>query len=387
MLESLPYGRQTVTYEDIEEVVGVLNSAYLTQGHVVPEFEDEVAQCVDARYGVAVNSATSALHLGCLALGVKPGDIIWTSPISFVASANCGRYCGAEVDFVDIEPTTGLMDINSLSKKLRTAQVEGMLPKVLIPVHLCGTSCAMEEISDLAHHFGVRLIEDASHAIGGSYKDRPVGNCRYSDITVFSFHAVKIITTGEGGLATTNNAKLAELMRDLRSHGITKDRAKFVNRAAGPWSYEQHSLGFNYRMTEIQAALGRSQLRRLEKVVSERQRQLGRYRELLADLPVQILEIPKDCLTSGHLAVIRLNESNAAHHRYVFEGLRDAGIGVQVHYTPIHLQPYYQKLGFAEGDFPAAEAYARSVISLPLFPGLKEQDLLRVAGVLQELLS
>jgi UDP-4-amino-4,6-dideoxy-N-acetyl-beta-L-altrosamine transaminase len=366
----LPYGCQTITEADIAAVESVLRSPFLTQGPAVPAFEQAVAAHVGAVHGVAVNSATSALHIACLALGLGPGDRLWTSPITFVASANCGRYCGAEVDFVDIDPTTALISVAALEQKFEQAASNGTLPKVLVPVHLCGTSCDMDSIATLAQRYGVTVLEDASHAIGGNYQGQPVGNCRYSAITVFSFHPVKIITTGEGGLATTNDPQLALRMSELRSHGITKNEARFERPAPGPWGYEQQELGFNYRLTDLQAALGLSQLERLEALVAERNRQLNRYRELLADLPVQLLQVPRDVLSSVHLAVIRLQTFSAKRHRQVFEGLRAAGIGVQLHYSPVHLQPYYRALGFAEGQFPEAEAYASSAISLPLFPGL-----------------
>jgi UDP-4-amino-4,6-dideoxy-N-acetyl-beta-L-altrosamine transaminase len=383
----LSYGRQTITEADIAAVVDVLRSPCLTQGPAVPAFEQALAQRVGACHGVAVNSATSALHIACLALGLGPGDRIWTTPITFVASANCGRYCGAEVDFVDIDPSTGLISLDALEGKLRQADREGRLPKVLVPVHLCGTSAAMEPIAALARQYGVMVLEDASHAIGGRYQHQPVGNCRHSAITVFSFHPVKIITTAEGGLATTNDPHLAQRMADLRSHGITKDEARFERPAPGPWSYEQQDLGFNYRMTDLQAALGLSQLQRLEAIVAERQRLLEQYRVLLVDLPLRLLEIPQDVHSALHLAVIRLEDPSPAHHRRVFDGLRAAGIGVQLHYTPVHLQPYYRRLGFQEGDFPEAEAYATNAISLPLYPGLQDHDLQRVADTLSTLLG
>ena len=383
----LPYGRQTITEADVGSVVDVLRSPYLTQGPAVPAFEQKVAVSVGAGFGVAVNSATSALHLACLAFGLGPGDRLWTSPTTFVASANCGRYCGADVDFVDIEPHTGLMSVKALQKKLEKAERDGTLPKVVVPVHLCGTSCAMEPIAALARHYGVAVLEDASHAIGGQYQRQPVGDCRYSAITIFSFHPVKIITTAEGGIATTNDPRLAQRMADLRSHGITKDESRFERSAPGPWSYEQQDLGFNYRMTDLQAALGLSQLQRLEAIVAERQRLLEQYRRLLAGLPLSLLEIPQDVHSALHLAVIRLDNTSPVHHRQVFDGLRAAGIGVQLHYTPVHLQPYYRRLGFQEGDFPEAEAYATNAISLPLYPGLQDHDLQRVADTLVTLLS
>jgi len=384
---SLPYGRQTITEADIAEVVEVLRSPFLTQGPAVPAFEQAVAAKVGARHGVSVNSATSALHIACLALGLGPSDRLWTSPITFVASANCGRYCGATVGFVDIEPATGLMSEAALATKLEQSERDGTLPKVVVPVHLAGSSCQMAAIGALAERYGFAVLEDASHAIGGCYRDEPVGNCRFSAITVFSFHPVKIITTGEGGLATTNDPVLTQRMEELRSHGIVRESRRFERRAAGPWVYEQQQLGFNYRMTDIQAALGLSQLHRLDEIVVERNLQLQRYRELLDDLPVQLLEVPEDVLSSVHLAVIRLQHASPEKHHQVFEGLRAAGIGVQLHYSPVHLQPYYRALGFAEGQFPEAEAYACSAISLPLFPGLTESDQVRVFAALGESLK
>jgi len=378
----LPYGRQTITDADIAAVEAVLRSPFLTQGPEVPAFEQAVAAKVGAAYGVAVNSATSALHIACLALGLGPGDRLWTSPITFVASANCGRYCGADVDFVDIEPSTGLMSVAALEHKLQQAEQNGNLPKVVVPVHLAGSSCDMETIGALASRYGFAVLEDASHAIGARYRGEPIGNCRHSAITVFSFHPVKIITTGEGGLATTNDPQLAQCMMELRSHGIVREQERFERPAAGPWVYEQQQLGFNYRMTDIQAALGLSQLQRLDAILAERNLQLQRYRELLAELPVQFLNVPEDVLSSVHLAVIRLKQATIGKHRRVFEGLRAVGIGVQLHYSPVHLQPYYRTMGFDEGKFPEALAYASSAISLPLFPGLSTSDQERVAAVL-----
>ena len=383
----IPYGRQTITEADIAAVVEVLRSPFLTQGPAVPAFEQAVAAKVGARYGVAVNSATSALHIACIALGLGPGDRLWTSPITFVASANCGRYCGATVDFVDIEPATGLMSVAALHTKLEQAERDGTLPKVVVPVHLTGSSCDMAAIGALAERYGFAVLEDASHAIGGRYQGEPVGNCCHSAITVFSFHPVKIITTGEGGLATTNDPVLAQRMAELRSHGIVREAERFVRPVAGPWVYEQQQLGFNYRITDIQAALGLSQLQRLDEIVVERNRQLQLYRELLTGLPVQLLEVPEAVVSSVHLAVIRLQQATAEQHRQVFEGLRGAGIGVQLHYTPVHLQPYYRPMGFAEGQYPQAETYGGSAISLPLFPGLSAADQQRVASALAEQLK
>jgi len=383
----IPYGRQSITEADIAAVVEVLRSPFLTQGPAVAAFEQAVAGKVGARHGVAVNSATSALHIACVALGLGPGDRLWTSPITFVASANCGRYCGADVDFIDIDPATGLMSVRALQSKLQQAERDGTLPKVVVPVHLTGSSCDMAAIGALAELYGFAVVEDASHAIGGHYRDDPVGNCRHSSITVFSFHPVKIITTGEGGLATTNDPVLAQRMSELRSHGLVREPERYERPAAGPWVYEQQQLGFNYRMTEIQAALGLSQLQRLDEIVAERNRQLQRYRDLLTELTVQLLEVPEKVLSSVHLAVIRLQQATAQQHRQVFEALRGAGIGVQLHYSPVHLQPYYRTLGFAEGQFPESEAYAISAISLPLFPSLAEADQVRVFTVLGEILQ
>jgi len=383
----IPYGLQSISEADIAAVVQVMRSPFLTQGPAVPAFEQAVAAKVGAVYGVATNSATSALHIACLALGLGPGDRLWTSPITFVASANCGRYCGATVDFVDIDPATALMSVMALEQKLQQAERNGTLPKGVIPVHLAGSSCDMAAIGALAERYGFAVLEDASHAIGGRYRGEPVGNCRHSAITVFSFHPVKIITTGEGGMAITNDPLLAQRMAELRSHGIVREPERFEQPPAGPWVYEQQQLGFNYRITDIQAALGMSQLQRLEVIVSERNRQLQRYGELLAQLPIQLLEVPKGALSSVHLAVIRLQEATSEQHSQVFKGLLHAGIGVQLHYNPVHLQPFYRHMGFKEGDFPGAEAYASSAISLPLFPGLSAADQQRVATGLAEQLQ
>jgi UDP-4-amino-4,6-dideoxy-N-acetyl-beta-L-altrosamine transaminase len=383
----LPYGRQTITEADIEAVIAVMRSPFLTQGPAVPAFEQAVATKVGAAHAVAVNSATSALHIACLVLGLGPSDRLWTTPITFVASANCGRYCGASVDFVDIDAKTGLMSVEALAAKLEQADRLGILPKVVVPVHLAGNSCDMAAIAGMAERYGFAVLEDASHAIGGRYRGEPVGNCRHSAITIFSFHPVKIITTGEGGMATTNNPLLAQRMAELRNHGIVREVERFERPPAGPWVYEQQQLGFNYRMTDLQAALGLSQLQRLEEIVAERNLQLQRYQELLGDLPVHLLEVPNDVLSSVHLAVIRLQHASAVQHRQVFEGLRGAGIGVQLHYSPVHLQPYYRQLGFAERQYPEAEAYASSAISLPLFPGLTPDDQQRVTAVLAQQLQ
>ncbi len=375
----LPYGHQYISEDDIKEVNKVLRSDFITQGPIVEEFEKALALKVNAKYAVAVNSATSALHLGCLSLGLGPGDWLWTSPITFVASANCGRYCGANVDFVDIDPATGLLSISALERKLETAQNQNKLPKILIPVHLAGSSCDMKAIAQLSKKFGFYVIEDASHAIGGSYEKEPVGNCKYSSITVFSFHPVKIITTGEGGLATTNDSELSRIMHELRSHGITKDQARFKTKNAGEWYYEQQNLGFNYRITDFQCALGLSQLNRLDNIVIERNKLLHLYRNYLEKVPVKLLKIPQNVNSSVHLAIIRLMDQNPELHKRVFNRLRSKRIGVQVHYSPVHLNPYYRNLGYNDGDFPNSELYGKNAISLPLFPGLELQSIERVS--------
>jgi UDP-4-amino-4,6-dideoxy-N-acetyl-beta-L-altrosamine transaminase len=383
----IPYGRQDITESDIEAVVGVLRSDFLTQGPCVPQFEKRVVEYCGAAHGVAVNSATSALHIACLALGVGPGDVVWTSPITFVASANCARYCGADVGFVDIDPDTYNMSVTALAGKLEEAARQGRLPKVVIPVHMCGQSCDMAGIQTLSRHYGFRVIEDASHAIGGRYDGRPVGDCRFSDITVFSFHPVKIITTAEGGLATTNQPELAHRMALLRSHGITRDSADMEGDSQGPWYYQQVDLGFNYRMTELQAALGVSQMDRLDGYVARRHVLAERYDRLLADYPVILPVRDEKTYSAFHLYVIRLtDEAKPARHE-TFTSLRTQGVGVNVHYIPVHTHPYYRRLGFKAGDFPVAEAYYERAISLPLFPGLDEAAQYAVVTALGKALS
>jgi UDP-4-amino-4,6-dideoxy-N-acetyl-beta-L-altrosamine transaminase len=375
----IPYGRQDISAADINAVVEVLESDFLTQGPAVPAFEEAIAAYCGASYGIAVNSATSALHIACLALGVGAGDLVWTSPVSFVASSNCALYCGADVDFVDIDLETGNLSIDALRSKLEAARESKRLPKLVIPVHLAGTSCNMREIAQLSNEYGFRVVEDASHAIGGRYEDLPVGSCAYSDITVFSFHPVKIITTGEGGLAVTNNQSLAQRMRLLRSHGVTRDADEMTRIADGPWYYEQIDLGFNYRMTDLQAALGLSQAKRLDSFVSKRNEIAGWYDQAFAELPVTPLARPADVYSALHLYVIRVM-GGLASHRNVFEQLRSSGIGVNLHYMPIYLQPYYRNLGFTKGQCPNAEDYYTQAITLPLHPGLTETDLEKVAG-------
>lgn len=374
-MPSIPYGRQEITQADVDAVVAVLQSNFLTQGPMVPRFEEAVAHHCGAMHAVAANSATSALHIACLALDVGPGDWLWTTPITFVASANCGLYCGARVDFVDIDPRTYNLCPLALERKLKQAERAGQLPKVVVPVHLCGQPCDMRAIYELAKRYGFKIIEDASHSIGGKYNGEPIGNCRFSDITVFSFHPVKIITTAEGGMALTNSAVLAKKMALFRSHGITRDPAQMTHEADGPWYYQQIELGFNYRMTELQAALGVSQMARLGKYVTRRHQLARRYDELLGDLPVTTPWQHPDSYSGLHLYVIRLqlNKLNRC-HREVFDSLREQGIGVNLHYIPVHTQPYYQNMGFKLGDFPEAERYYAEAISLPLFPAMTDNE-------------
>lgn len=374
MSNMIPYGRHSITKDDLLAVEEVLKSPSLTQGDAVPEFEDGVKDAVASRFAVATNSATSALHIACLCLGVSPGKRVWTSPITFVASANCALYCGAEVDFVDIDPKTALLCMHSLEQKLIHAQRNNSLPDVIIPVHLCGASCDMRKLHELSREYGFNIIEDASHAIGGQYRGAKVGSCLYSDITIFSFHPVKIITTGEGGMATTNDEVLANRMRELRSHGIIRDHKRFRNQNEGLWHYEQVSLGFNYRMTDIQAALGISQLKRLDSVVNERRRLFLRYREELERVELRMLCIPSDVLSAHHLAVVSLESCCRSRHKKIFSALRGAGIGVQLHYIPVHTQPFYEDLGFMRGMFPEAESYSHRSFSIPLFPGLTQEQ-------------
>ena len=380
---NIPYGRQDVNKNDIDAVSDVLKSDYLTQGPVVPKFESAIALNTGAEYAVAVNSATSALHLACLALDVGPGDHVWTSPITFVASANCALYCGANVDFVDIDSRTYNMSVSVLTEKLQQAHKTNTLPKVLIPVHLAGQSCEMKAIHSLSLKYGFKIIEDASHAIGARYLDKPVGNCCYSDITIFSFHPVKIITTGEGGMAVTNSSNLANIMRRLRSHGITRNPSEMVGATDGSWYYQQIDLGFNYRMTDIQAALGLSQLKRLEKFIVKRNSLSRHYNELLKDFPVTLPWQHPDCFSACHLYIIRIsNKSESFDRLEVFERFRSNGIGVNVHYIPVYRQPYYKKFNYNYVDFPEAENYYLESISLPLFPNLTEQQQVLITKIL-----
>ncbi|WNC32659.1 MULTISPECIES: UDP-4-amino-4,6-dideoxy-N-acetyl-beta-L-altrosamine transaminase [unclassified Thermosynechococcus] len=385
---TIPYGRQDITPEDIAAVVDVLQSDWLTQGPKVPEFEAALASCCGARYAVVVSSATAALHLACIAAGLQGGDRLWTSPITFVASANCGRYCGATVDFVDIDPHTYNLSVSALADKLAIAKKQGTLPKVVIPVHLAGQSCEMAALAELAQTYSFTLIEDASHALGGHYRGRPIGCCEFSTMAVFSFHPVKIITTGEGGAILTNDPGLYQQLIRLRSHGITRDPQHMVSDSHGPWYYQQLELGFNYRMTDLQAALGLQQLQRLDQFVERRRFLAQRYHQSLADLPLTLPFQHPDTRSSWHLYIIRLKRDQIqASHREVFEALRSLGIGVNLHYIPVHTQPYYQQLGFQWGDFPNAEAYYQEAISLPLYYGLTLAQQDQVIQALKQVLA
>lgn len=381
----LPYGRQSISADDIRSVVDVLNSDWLTQGPTVERFEQSLAAYCGAAHAVAVNSATSALHIACLAAGLGPGDILWTTPNTFVASANCGLYCGATVDFVDIDPQTYNMSVARLTEKLEQAAPNGRLPKVVVPVHFAGQSCDMAAIARLAERYGFQVIEDASHAVGGSYRQQKIGSGAFSAMTVFSFHPVKIITTGEGGMVLTNNPELHARLVRLRSHGITRDPVLMTGESHGPWYYQQIELGFNYRMTDIHAALGLSQLGQLDEFVARRRQLARRYDEALGELPLVRPWQHPDAHSAFHLYVVRLRlERLAKGHRQIFEELRQQGILVNLHYIPVHIQPYYRTLGFCDGDFPEAECYYREAITLPLFAALTERDQDRVIEALQE---
>ncbi len=364
----IPYGKQSISQDDINAVIDVLKSDWLTQGPAVPAFESAIAAYCGVHYACATNSATSALHIACLALDVGIGDIVWTSPISFVASSNCALYCGAEVDFVDIDLETGNMSVAALQEKLTLAKQNKRLPKVVIPVHLAGQSCDMAAINKLAKEYGFKVIEDASHAIGAKYKDKPVGSCDYSDITVFSFHPVKIITSAEGGMAVTNCAELNKRMSRLRSHGITNIPAEMTEHSHGPWYYQQLELGFNYRMTDMQAALGLSQLKQLDNFVTVRNDIAKTYNHAFANSAIAHLTQSDDCYSSYHLYIVRLTQCDKEKHKSVITGMREQGIIAHLHYIPIHLQPYYQALGFSFGDFPNAETYYKQAVTIPLHP-------------------
>ena len=383
----IPYARQSISDPDIEAVVRVLRSDWLTQGPSVERFEKAVAQYCGAEYAVAVNSGTSALHVACLAAGMGPGDTLWTSPNTFVASANCALYCGGRIGFVDIDPHTLNLCPSALEKKLVKAKAEGSLPKVVIPVHFAGQSCDMAVISDLADRFGFTIIEDASHALGGRYRGRPIGACDFSEMTVFSFHPVKIITTGEGGMVLTNREDLYQRLLRLRSHGITRDPSLMDRESDGPWYYQQIELGFNYRMTDLQAALGESQLLRIDKFVERRHLLADRYGSFLKDLPVNLPRQHPDCYSAYHLYAIRLDFDRIGKTRNrVFEMMRAAGIQVHVHYIPVHSQPYFRKMGFRTGDFPESERYYREALTLPMFYNMTDEAQDKIIRLLEGIL-
>lgn len=379
----LPYGRQSIDDADIEEVVRVLRSDYLTQGPAIERFEKAVTDWCGARHGVAMSNGTAALHLACKALGVGHGDIVWTSPITFVASANGARYCGAKVDFVDVDPGTINLCPDRLAEKLAVAEKNGTLPKVVIPVHFAGQSCDMPRIHALGQQHGFRIIEDAAHALGGSYLNERVGNCRWSDLVTHSFHPVKIVTSGEGGMVTTNDAHLAQRVATLRTHGITREASLMQGESHGGWYYQQIELGYNYRMTDIQAALGASQMTKLEAFAARRRVIADLYDQVLAGLPLRALARDPKGVSGWHLYMIRLNLSEIKKtRREVFDSLRQQGIGVNVHYIPVHLQPDFARLGFTPGLFPEAERYYEECITLPMFPAMKDEDVLRVRSAL-----
>ena len=381
----IPYGRQSISDEDIAAVVEVLRSDFLTQGPVVPAFEQAMCSYTGARYAVAVNSGTSALHIACLALGLGEGDWLWTTPITFVASANCARYCGAQVDFVDIDPLSWNLSVSALEQKLEVAEQKGQLPKVLVAVHLCGLPCEMEAIHQLSEKYGFAVIEDGCHAVGGKYQEEPIGYGRYSDITIFSFHPVKNITTAEGGMALTNSEPLAERMRRLRSHGITSDPELMAHPPDGPWYYQQIELGYNYRMTDLQAALGISQLKRLDHFIQCRNEIAAYYSQQLESLPLQLPAHIPGHYSAFHLYVVLLSDEQEEQRRSLLEQLRSQGIQLHVHYIPVHTQPYYRQLGFKEGDFPEAEKYYRKCLTLPIYPQLSVDDQTRVVSALERL--
>jgi UDP-4-amino-4,6-dideoxy-N-acetyl-beta-L-altrosamine transaminase len=380
----IPYAKQSIGWGDYLGLARALGSEFLTQGPLTIKFESAVSNYVKAKYAVSANSATSALHMACLSLGVRAGDIVWTSAITFVASANCAMYCGATVDFVDIDPETYNMSVDSLRKKLKTASVSGKLPKVVIPVHLTGQPCEMKEIHELSIEYGFSIIEDASHAIGARYRNQMIGSCEFSDITVFSFHPVKIITTGEGGMAMTNDVSLAKKLRSFRSHGITRNENEMLSEPDGPWYYEQIALGYNYRMTDLQAALGLSQLRRIERFIRRRQKIESLYGASLSKLDVKLPFQASNVQSALHLYVLQVR---AGDRLRIFKSLHDCGVMVNLHYIPVYRHPFYSKLGYAREDFPNSEKYYARALSLPMFPKLSNHQVTKICEILSELVA
>jgi len=384
----IPYSRQDIDQADIDSVVRVLQSDFITQGSVLPVFEREFSSTVKAKFGVGVNSATSALHLACLSLGLSSGDILWTSPNTFVASANCALYCGASIDFVDIDPKTFNMCPQALEEKLEKEEKSGRLPKIVIPVHFAGRPCEMKKIWHLSKKYGFRVIEDASHALGASREGTVVGSCQFSDIAVFSLHAIKLITSGEGGIAVTNNEVLARKLARLRSHGISRQKSEMERPDQGSWYYEQIDLGYNYRMSDIAAALGLSQLSKMEKFLEKRRKIAKSYSDSLGQLPLVLPLNEANVRPAWHLYVVCVDPIESKSSRdQVFERLREIGIGVNVHYIPIHTQPYYQKMGFRFGDFPLSEKYSNEALSLPIFPSLSPEERAKVTSTLLKIFS
>ena len=379
----IPYGKHLVDEDDIDAVVDVLRNQFLTQGKVVPQFEQALCNYTGAKYCVAVNSATSGLHVACLAAGVGTGDLVWTVPNSFVASANCALYCGASIDFVDINPTTRNIDVSALENKLQQAASQNRLPKVLIVVHFSGLSCDMQSIRSLTQKYSIVLIEDAAHGLGGSYQQSKIGSCVYADMAVLSFHPVKSITSAEGGAVLTNQSGLHEKLKLFAKHGVTKDPEQYQGESHGPWYYQQLELGYNYRLSDMQAALGLSQLKKLDSFMQKRAEIAKVYDEALVNLPLKLPVVESQSQSAWHLYMVELT----LHDRQdIYQQLHAKGVGVNVHYIPIHLQPYYQQLGFKQGDFPVSEHFYQHALTLPLFPSLTDEEQTKVIDTLREIL-
>lgn len=380
----IPYGKHLVDEDDIDAVVEVLRNQFLTQGQVVPQFEKALCDYTGAKHCVAVNSATSGLHVACLAAGVGQGDLVWTVPNSFVASANCALYCGAQVDFVDINPSTRNIDLDALDNKLQAAAEQNRLPKVLIVVHFSGLSCDMQRIQALTQAYSVILIEDAAHGLGGSHRGAKIGSCVHSDMAVLSFHPVKSITSAEGGAVLTNQSQLLQKMQLFAKHGVTKDAALYLGESHGPWYYQQLELGYNYRLSDMQAALGLSQLTKLDSFIQRRAEIAKVYDQALAHLPLKLPLVEPESQSAWHLYMVELTQHN---RQSIYQQLHAKGVAVNVHYIPIHLQPYYQRLGFKEGDFPQSEHFYQNALTLPLFPSLSEKEQATVIQALEEVLQ